>query len=166
MSRISSMGKVRVVFVCMGNICRSPTAEGVFQQIVNDHKLQDSIEVDSAGTHSYHIGSDPDRRSQATARLRGIDLSVLRARRFVSEDFLHFDYIIGMDRENQSNMEAIRPHDSDRKVHLMLEFSDKYRQYGEVPDPYYGDDGFDLVFEMIEDASLGLLAKIREREGF
>ena len=159
------MSKVSVVFVCMGNICRSPTAEGVFQQIVKDHGLQDYIEVDSAGTHSYHVGSDPDRRSQATARSRGIDLSGLRARRFVSDDFLRFDYVIGMDRENQANMEAVRPSDSDRPVHLMLEFSDKYRQQREVPDPYYGDDGFDLVFDMIEDASLGLLEKIRASEG-
>ena len=149
----------------MGNICRSPTAEGVFRQLVNNAGLQHLIEVDSAGTHSYHIGSDPDRRSQATARARGVDLSPLRARRFESDDFYRFDYVIGMDRENQLKMEAIRPADSDRPVHLMLEFSDKYHQQREVPDPYFGDDGFDLVFDMVEDASLGLLAQIREREG-
>lgn len=161
-----SMSKVSVVFVCMGNICRSPTAEGVFQQLVNNAGLQDHIGVDSAGTHSYHIGSGPDRRSQATARARGIDLSRLRARRFEADDFHQFDYVIGMDRENRLNMEAIRPDDSDRPVHLMLDFSNKYNQQREVPDPYFGDDGFDLVFDMVEDAARGLLAEIREREGF
>ena len=160
------MKKIAVVFVCMGNICRSPTAEGVFRQLVKDEGLGDHIEVDSAGTHSYHVGSDPDRRSQAEAKSRGVDLSSLRARRFVSEDFDRFDYVIGMDFDNRSNMEALRPDGSDKPVHLMLDFSRKYAQQREIPDPYYGQDGFGLVFDMIDDASQGLLAQIRAKGGF
>ncbi len=160
------MKKIAVVFVCMGNICRSPTAEGVFRQLVKDEGLGDHIEVDSAGTHSYHVGSDPDRRSQAEAKSRGVDLSSLRARRFVSEDFDRFDYVIGMDFDNRSNMEALRPDGSDKPVHLMLDFSTKYAQQREIPDPYYGQDGFGLVFDMIDDASQGLLAQIRAQGGF
>ena len=103
---------VKVLFVCMGNICRSPTAHGVFQSIVDVNGLGSRIEVDSAGTHSYHIDSPPDRRSQATAKTRGVLLAGLRARRFVSDDFVEFDYLIGMDRANLADMLAIKPENS------------------------------------------------------
>ena len=152
---------VKVLFVCMGNICRSPTAHGVFQALVNEQGLDDSIFVDSAGTHSYHIGSPPDPRSQSTARSRGLDISGLRARRFVSSDFTGFDYLLGMDQGNIADMHAIRPDDASARLQLMLEYSDRFEQI-EVPDPYFGDDGFDLVYDMVDDASRGLLAHIRD----
>ena len=161
---MSDISPVRVLFVCMGNICRSPTAHGVFQSLVDAEDLGTSILVDSAGTHSYHIGNPPDQRSQATARARGIDLSSLRARRFISSDFVEFDYLLAMDRENLANMRAIKPVDAVTDARLMLEFSEKYRQ-PEIPDPYFGNDGFDLVFDMVEDAAAGLLRDIRSRYG-
>jgi len=146
----------------MGNICRSPTAHGIFQSVVDEHGLGASIEVDSAGTHSYHIGSPPDLRSQAIAQTRGIDLSGLRARRFATEDFVEFDYLIGMDRSNVADMLAIKPDDASSQLKLMLDYSDNFEQQ-EVPDPYFGNDGFDLVFDMIDDAARGLLREIRTR---
>ena len=156
---------VKVLFVCMGNICRSPTAHGVFQQLVQEQGLSHSIRVDSAGTHSYHVGNPPDARSQATAKQRGVDLSPLRARRFVSEDFIEFDYVLGMDADNLADMRAIRPDDARARLQLMLEYATQFTQR-EVPDPYYGNDGFELVFDMIDDASRGLLRHIREQHGF
>jgi protein-tyrosine phosphatase len=145
----------------MGNICRSPTAHGVFQAMVDKHGLGDRISVDSAGTHSYHIGSTPDPRSQHTARSRGVDLSRLRARQFRSEDFLSFDYLIAMDRSNFTQMAAIKPDEASARLDLMLDYSKQYDQK-EVPDPYFGDDGFELVFDMVSEASEGLLRHIRE----
>ena len=149
----------------MGNICRSPTAHGLFQTLVDKHQLGAVIQVDSAGTHSYHIGSPPDSRSQATARQRGVDLSGLRARRFVSTDFTHYDYLLGMDQANIADMRAIKPDTATANLQLMLEYSGKFNQV-EVPDPYFGDDGFDLVFDMIDDASQGLLQHIRSQHKF
>jgi protein-tyrosine phosphatase len=154
------MDKVKVLFVCMGNICRSPTAHGVFQALVDKHDLAASIQVESAGTHSYHVGNPPDARSQATARQRGVDLSGLTARRFVSADFTEFDYLLGMDNSNFADMRAIKPEDATARLQLMLEYSQKFIET-EVPDPYFGEDGFELVFEMIDDASRGLLQYIR-----
>jgi len=155
---------VKVLFVCMGNICRSPTAHGVFQSLVDEQGLGESIQVDSAGTHSYHIGSPPDLRSQAVARSRGIDLTGLRARRFVTTDFIEFDYLLGMDHTNLADMLALKPDATSARVKLMLEYSDRYQQQ-EVPDPYFGDDGFDQVFDMIDNAARGLLRDIRSQHG-
>jgi protein-tyrosine phosphatase len=155
---------IKVLFVCMGNICRSPTAHGVFRDLVHKQGLGDSIEVDSAGTHNYHAGNPPDARSQATARQRGIELSDLRARRFMASDFIEFDYVIGMDHGNMADMRALRPPEARARLQLMLEYSDKYAQ-DEVPDPYFGDEGFDLVFDMIDDAAQGLLDRIRREHG-
>ena len=154
------MKPIKVLFVCMGNICRSPTAHGVFQAMVDKHDLGAAIQVESAGTHSYHVGNPPDARSQATARQRGVDLSGLTARRFVSADFTEFDYLLGMDNSNIADMRAIRPADAPARLQLMLEHSQKFSET-EVPDPYFGEDGFELVFEMIDDASRGLLQHIR-----
>ena len=162
---MSPQQPIRVLFVCMGNICRSPTAHGVFQALVNKHDLGKVIQVDSAGTHSYHIGSRPDLRSQVTAKQRGVDLSKLRARRFVTADFTKFDYLLGMDQSNIDNMRAIKPEDATARLQLILEYSKQYSQV-EVPDPYFGYDGFDLVFDMIDDAALGLLQHIRSEHGF
>ena len=157
--------KVSVLFVCMGNICRSPTAHGVFQALVDEQGLSDRILVDSAGTHSYHVGSPPDIRSQATAQSRGVDLTGLRARRFVSDDFLDFDFLLAMDQANLTDMSSLRPGNARAQLDLMLEFSEKFMQK-EIPDPYFGNDGFDLVFDMISDASAGLLRHIRQRYSF
>lgn len=156
---------VKVLFVCMGNICRSPTAHGVFQSKVDAEGLGESILVDSAGTHSYHIGSPPDLRSQAVAKARGIDLGSLSARRFRSEDFIEFDYLVGMDRSNLADMLAIKPDTAIAQVDLMLTYSNKFEQQ-EIPDPYFGNDGFDLVFDMIDDAARGLLHEIRAQHKF
>lgn len=157
---MTNNASISVLFVCMGNICRSPTAHGVFQALVDKYDLADQISVDSAGTHSYHIGSTPDPRSQHTARSRGVDLSQLQARQFRSEDFLEFDYLIAMDRSNLNNMAAVKPDHALARLDLMLDYSKQYSQK-EVPDPYFGDDGFDLVFDMVSDASEGLLEHIR-----
>jgi protein-tyrosine phosphatase len=154
------MKPVKVIFVCMGNICRSPTAHGVFQALVDKHDLGAVIQVESAGTHSYHIGNPPDVRSQATARQRGVDLSGLTARRFVSADFTEFDYLLGMNNSNIADMHAIRPAGAPARLQLMLEYSQKFAET-EVPDPYFGEGGFEQVFDMIDDASRGLLRHIR-----
>ena len=159
---MNNEAKVSVLFVCMGNICRSPTAHGVFQALVDKNGLGEIIFVDSAGTHSYHIGSTPDPRSQHTARSRGVDLSRLRARQFQSKDFLDFDYLIAMDRSNFTQMAAIKPDEARARLDLMLDYSSRYDQK-EVPDPYFGDDGFELVFDMVDEASEGLLRHIREQ---
>ena len=155
---------VKVLFVCMGNICRSPTAHGVFQSLVDEQGLGGSIQVDSAGTHSYHIGSPPDLRSQAMAQSRGIDLTGLRARRFVTTDFTEFDYLLGMDHSNLADMLALKPDETRARIKLMLDYSDRFEQQ-EIPDPYFGEDGFDLVFDMIDDAARGLLRDIRSQHG-
>ncbi len=153
---------LKVLFVCMGNICRSPTAHGVFQTLVDEHGLGASIAVDSAGTLGYHVGAPPDPRSQATARGRGVDLSDLRARRFESSDFIEFDYLLAMDDDNLANMLSVKPDAARAGAELMLQYSDNYAER-EIPDPYYGDGGFELVFDMIDDASRGLLRHIRDR---
>ena len=155
---------VKVLFVCMGNICRSPTAHGVFQALVEENGLGGQVEVDSAGTHSYHNGSPPDGRSQLAAKEKGVDLSKLEARRISSTDFEEFDYIIGMDHSNLKNLLAMKPEQSETEVDLMLAYSSDYDQ-DEVPDPYFGEDGFGLVFDMIDSASEGLLAAIRKKHG-
>ena len=145
-----------VLFICMGNICRSPTAHGVFEKKVREQGLSDQIIVDSAGTHAYHIGEAPDRRSQATAVEHGYDLSEQRARQVTVYDFDEYDYIIGMDETNHYNLLQLATEEQKSKVHLMMSFA-KQHQENEVPDPYYGQDGFEKVFQMIEEASEGLL---------
>jgi len=146
----------------MGNICRSPTAHGVFEALVQREGLADRILVDSAGTHSYHIGKAPDPRSQQTAITRGYDLSHLRARQAVREDFHEFDYILAMDRSNYADLLAISPPGLSDKLHLFLDFAPEVAA-DEVPDPYYGGgDGFARVFDLVEIASEGLLNRIKE----
>lgn len=147
----------------MGNICRSPTAEGVFRHIVEKEQLTDWITTDSAGTHAYHIGEQPDRRAQQTARNRGIELNDLRARKVENEDFVRFDYVIAMDNDNYNILQSIATHENDEKLKLFLNFSDKYTET-EVPDPYYGgEQGFEHVFDLVESASYGLLEEIKIR---
>jgi protein-tyrosine phosphatase len=157
--------QVRVLFVCMGNICRSPTAEGVFRHFVQRSSLQHLIEADSAGTHGYHIGDPPDERAQATALRRGYDLSPLRARQVTREDFHEFDSVLAMDNENLRALQRIRPPQVQRNPMLFLSFSST-RTVTEVPDPYYGGpQGFEHVLDLVEDAAQGLLRRIREDLG-
>ncbi len=153
--------KVRVLFVCMGNICRSPTARGVFEKLVEEAGLSHAIETDSAGTHAYHVGNSPDKRAIAAALQRGYDLSRYRARRLSVEDFARFDYILAMDHENLSAMRESLPTESEQRVHLLMHFARASAQ-PEVPDPYYGGGGgFVRVLDLVEDAARGLLAHIR-----
>jgi protein-tyrosine phosphatase len=148
--------KTSVLFVCMGNICRSPTAEGVFRHHVEQAGLGERIVVDSAGTHAYHVGDPPDRRSKAAAERRGIGLGDLRARRVSDQDFERFDYIIAMDMDNLERLKDQSPPEHHPKVRLFLEFSSA--QEREVPDPYYGGAaGFERVLDLVEEASRGLL---------
>ena len=151
---------MKVLFVCLGNICRSPTAEGVFRKTVTHAGLADEIEVDSAGTGDWHIGHPPDDRAQAEAKERGYDLSSLRARQVSATDFQVFDYIIAMDHSNVRNLKAIGPEALHSKIHLFLSFHPN-ADVEEVPDPYY-TGGFDHAFELIEAASAGFLAHLRE----
>ncbi|MCF6190007.1 MAG: low molecular weight phosphotyrosine protein phosphatase [Cocleimonas sp.] len=157
---MSIQKKIGVVFVCMGNICRSPTAEGVFRHVVNQRSMQDMIKIDSAGTHAYHIGEPPDSRSQAMAKSRGVDLSGQRAREVEAIDFERFDYVIAMDRSNYENLKDIASVEQQEKLHLFMGFTSAWDN-AEVPDPYYGGgDGFKNVFDMVQSASEGLLERI------
>lgn len=157
------MKQLRVLFCCMGNICRSPTAHGVFEKMVADAGLAERILVDSAGTHAYHIGEPPDRRSQTTALKRGYDLSRQRARRALAEDFQRFDYVLAMDQDNLRNLRAICPAGFESRLSLFMDFAPEMDEQ-EVPDPYYGGAmGFERVFDLVEAASAGLLADVRQR---
>lgn len=159
---MNSVAKTRVLFVCLGNICRSPTAHGVFEALCEQRGLGHMIEVDSCGTGDWHVGQPPDRRASAEARKRGYDLSHLRARQVKAEDFDLFDYILAMDRLNLADLSSMCPADYPGHLGLFLTFA---RVAGtvpdEVPDPYYGgDDGFARVLDMVERASEGLLREI------
>ena len=156
---------VKVLFVCMGNICRSPTAEGVFRRLVEREGLAARIHIDSAGTHAYHIGEPPDPRAQAAAAARGFDLSGIRGRRVTPGDVEDFDYVLAMDRENHQQLLAICGPHLEHKVRLFMEYA-PHRPEQEVPDPYFGgESGFDRVLDMIEEAAAGLMAEIRKRHG-
>ena len=147
----------------MGNICRSPTAEGVFRHHVSEAGLADQIEIDSAGTHAYHMGEPPDRRAVAAAERRGISLADIAARRVRGEDFERFELIIAMDEENRQRLLDEAPAEHHAKVRLFLDYSSSDER--EVPDPYYGGaSGFERVLDLIEDASQGLLASISANE--
>lgn len=160
---MSDERRTSVLFVCMGNICRSPTAEGVFRKVVTDAGLIDRIHIESAGTHAYHVGHPPDRRAEAAAHRRGFVLKNIRAKRVRDEDFETFDYILAMDRDNLEELVARAPREYSDRVHLFLEFAGSGRTL-EVPDPYYGGpSGFELVLDLVEDASKGLLERIRSR---
>ncbi len=154
---------VRVLFVCMGNICRSPTAESVFRALIEREGLTSDIQADSAGTHSYHVGDPPDGRTIQAAARRGVDLSRMRARKATSRDFHDFDYVIAMDEDNARHLRGLMPVDADTRLEMFLDFAPE-RPEREVPDPYYGGgDGFENVLDMVEAASMGLLADIRAR---
>lgn len=155
------MDKIKILFVCMGNICRSPTAEGVFTKLVNDLSLSGHFQIDSAGTHDYHIGKAPDERAQHAARGRGIEIKNLRARQIHSSDFDYFDQILVMDEENHANVMAICPREYRDKVKYFLSYANNFAET-EVPDPYFGGKlGFERVLDMVEDASAGLLESLK-----
>lgn len=160
---MSPSSTVKVLFVCMGNICRSPMAHGVFRQLVRDEGLAEYIEIDSAGTHGYHLDEPPDRRAILTAARRGVEIDDLRARRAEPRDFHDFDYVLAMDQENYLSLSAICPRGMEAKLSLFMDFAPELRTR-EVPDPYYGGPGgFETVFDLVEAASRELLAHIRER---
>ena len=148
--------KLKVLFVCMGNICRSPTAEGVFRKKVSETGLTDEIYIDSAGTHNYHPNSPPDSRSQIHAAKRGYDLSQIRARAIQEKDFEDFDLLITMDWDNRALLEE-RPNQHHKKIKGLTEFL-LTTQANVIPDPYYGgEEGFEYVLDLVEEASEGLL---------
>ena len=158
------MTTTKVLFVCMGNICRSPTAEGVFAKLVKDKHMEKHFVIDSAGTHAYHIGDAPDLRSQKAASERGIDLSALRARKVTASDFEKFDYILVMDNDNYVNLMRLCPETHQNKVQYFLSYAPHLSTH-EVPDPYYGGKyGFEKVLDMIEVAADGFLAHIKKSQ--
>lgn len=153
---------IGVLFVCMGNICRSPTAEGVFRKFVSDAGLDERIHIDSAGTHAYHSGQGPDHRAKIAAERRGFSLDGLRARRVVDADFESFTYIVAMDEDNLSALLEVADEQYHNKVRLLLEFSESMPEI-EVPDPYYGGSaGFERVLDLVEEASKELLDTLRK----
>ncbi len=154
--------KVSVLFVCMGNICRSPTAEGVFRHLVAEAGLEERFEIDSAGTHAYHVGEPPDKRALQAAARRGFSLESIRARRVAPEDFERFHHIIAMDQDNLIMLHEQAEAGQREKIRLLLEFASGPET--EVPDPYYGGaTGFERVLDLVEDASRGLLDMLRTR---
>ena len=156
------MNKISVLFCCMGNICRSPTAEAVFRAKVEEAGLAQQILIDSVGTHDYHIGKPPDLRTQRAARVRGYEMSGLRGRQVELADFTRFDYVLAMDNANMAILYRLCPQQQRDRLGMFLEYAGKHQQR-EVPDPYYGgEDGFERVLDMVEDAAQGLLLHIRK----
>ncbi len=157
---MSERAPVSVLFVCLGNICRSPTAHGVFEHLVREGNLEARIAIDSCGTGDWHIGRPPDGRAAAAALTRGYDLDHLRARQVTRGDFEAFDYILAMDSQNLADLEALRPDTFTGHLGLFLDFAEGFAEE-EVPDPYYGGDaGFEHVLDLVEAASEGLLREI------
>ncbi|WP_155845303.1 low molecular weight protein-tyrosine-phosphatase [Chitinilyticum aquatile] len=158
---MSKQGKFSVLFVCTGNICRSPTADGVMRHLVRDAGLEHCIEVDSAGTYDYHVGEAPDRRAQQHARKRGYDLSFLRAREVSHADFARFDLILAMDNSHMAVLQRRCPADQQHRLRMFMDFAGMEHER-EVPDPYYGGaDGFEQVLDMVEAACNGILEHAR-----
>ncbi|WP_301101562.1 low molecular weight protein-tyrosine-phosphatase [Propionivibrio sp.] len=154
---------IKVLFVCMGNICRSPTAEGVFRRKLQEKKLEDKVDVASAGTHGYHVGEAPDQRTQRAAARRGYDLSGIRARKIAPQDIDYFDLILAMDRNSLEALRLVCPSERSDRLGLFMDYSKNFDD-DEVPDPYYGlGQGFDLVLDMVEDATDGLVELVEER---
>lgn len=158
---MNNENQVKVLFVCMGNICRSPSAEGVFNKLINEQQLEDSFSIDSAGTHAYHTGESPDLRSQKAAQEREVNLSKIRARKVIMGDFEDYDFLLAMDKNNHSDMMQACPEEYQHKIKLFLDYA-PHLDTNEVPDPYYGGDyGFERVLDLIEEASTGFLQKLK-----
>ena len=157
------MIKKKVLFVCLGNICRSPAAEGIMKSIINQNNYEKFIEVDSAGTIAYHAGEPPDERMQLSAKKRGYNLDSLARKFNPKKDFIYFDYILAMDNENYYTLLSLdKVSRYTNKIHKVTEFSSN-RNYNEVPDPYYGGaSGFETVLDILEDACLNLFNKIKD----
>ena len=159
------MSKIRVLFVCLGNICRSPTAEGVFRHLVDGRGLSEVFEIDSAGTSGWHEGAPPDPRSQEEALRHGVDLSGQRSRVVVADDFERFDYILAMDGSNLNELRRQCPADCQGRLFRLTSFA-PFLGVHDVPDPYYGGDrGFERVFAMVQASAEGLLAAIEKERG-
>jgi protein-tyrosine phosphatase len=153
----------KVLFVCMGNICRSPMAEGVFRTMVKQSGLEDVVTVDSAGTHAFHIGEAPDKRAQNISAKRGYDLTQLRGRQIQASDFEEYDYILAMDWENLALLQQQAPKSAQHKLQLLMRFATEHES-ATIPDPYYGGpQGFETVLDYVEDASNGLLEVCKRR---
>ena len=156
------MEKIKVLFVCMGNICRSPTAEGVFAKLIKEQELEEYFVIDSAGTHAHHVGEPPDLRAQQAALERDIELAHLRARKVVMGDFEDFDYLLAMDDENYALLMNACPEEYKDKISYFLDYAPEL-DVREVPDPYFGGKyGFERVLDMVETASAGFLLMLRE----
>ncbi len=154
---------IRLLFVCMGNICRSPMAQGVLEQRLYEEQLEDQVQVDSAGTHHYHTGESPDRRGVAAARRRGIEIGGQRARAVRDDDFMEFDLILAMDSNNERELRAICPPYYGDRVKLVMDFAPDLRER-EIPDPYYvGGQGFEKVLNMLELCMEGLMDELHDR---
>ncbi|MEQ9569311.1 MAG: low molecular weight protein-tyrosine-phosphatase [Longimicrobiales bacterium] len=162
-SSLDPPGTVSVLFVCLGNICRSPLAEGVFRHRVEEAGLQDRIRIDSAGTGGWHVGEPPDARSREVARAHGVSLDGQSARRVSPDDLRRWDWIVAMDRANLDDLERLRErHGGDGRIVLLRDF-DPEPGDGEVPDPYYGGpQGFDRVYEMVDRSCAALLERVLE----
>jgi protein-tyrosine phosphatase len=151
----------RVLFVCMGNICRSPTAEGVFRKLLAERAPELDVQVDSAGTHGYHAGQPPDPRACRAAERRGIDLKGLRARQVTARDFEHFELVLAMDELNRHALLEVAPPEYHERIRLFLEFAPQLNRV-DVPDPYYGGStGFEYVLDLVEEAGAGLLTHLQ-----
>jgi protein-tyrosine phosphatase len=154
---------MRILFVCMGNICRSPSAEGVFRRVLQERAAQLHVQIDSAGTHDYHIGEPPDSRALAAALRRGVDLSELRARQVADHDFELFDLILAMDEENLRELRARAHAKYHDRIRLLLDYAPESNRRA-VPDPYYGgEQGFEDVLDLLEEASEGLVQELIRR---
>jgi protein-tyrosine phosphatase len=155
-----SGNKFGVLFVCTGNICRSPTAEAIFRKLATDAGMAGAVTADSAGTHGYHVGEPPDPRAQKAAAKRGYDLSALRARTIEGADFRSFDLILAMDQEHHAILSRIAGSSAEHKLKLMMSYARRFKER-DVPDPYYGGpQGFERVLDMLEDAAKGLLESL------
>lgn len=164
MNERSHRSRIRILLVCMGNICRSPLAHGVVRKRLAAEDLSAWIELDSAGTHGYHAGSPPDERALAAALRRGLDISDLRARRVEPHDFETFDLILAMDDENLEVLRSTAPGEHHHKIHLFMEYAVGHAGRV-VPDPYYGGPiGFERVLDMVEEAAEGLIARLRSEQ--
>ena len=160
---ISLAMNTRVLFVCMGNICRSPMAEGVFRQMVRQAGLEEVVQMSSAGTHAFHAGEAPDKRAQAAANKRGYEIGDLRARRIRERDFEDFDMILAMDWDNLSAIQQIAPKSAHHKLQLLMRFASDHES-ATIPDPYYGNQqGFEQALDYIQDACAGLLEVAKRR---